>query len=788
MRLARRLLQFLLILSLAWPAAQAAAQTSLDQSTIDQLKQQLGKQNSTTISNQQQPAATPSISTPTITNGTDASGLQAPEQGQFTPPTPGTATAQPSAPEKNEFQDFIYNSTGKQLPLFGYNLFEGAPSTFAPVQNVPVTPDYVIGPGDELLIRAWGQIDIDYRAVVDRNGMINIPRVGSIAVAGIAYKDITGFVKTAVSRNFRNFDLLVTMGQLRSIQVFVVGYAKRPGAYTVSSLSTLVNAVFAAGGPSTSGSMRDIQLKRDGKLVTDLDLYDLLLSGDKSKDAKLLPGDVIYFPPIGPLAAVTGSVNNPAIFELKGPTTLGTLMGYAGGLTPTAQAKQVTIESIDKRQGRTVDQLDYDAATARRPVKDGDLVSVLAILPKFDNAVTLRGNVATPLRYPWHPGMRIRDLIPNKDALITPEYYRRQNEAVRTDLTPSGKPKTSQPGQSTKEERASSTVTQSSLTSDVRNLADVINWDYAVIERLNRHDLSTTLIPFNLGKAILENDPTQNLPLEPGDIVTVFSKTDIRAPAERRPVVVSLEGEFAHAGVYQAKKGETLRELVMRVGGLTKDAYLYGASFTRESTRRQQDVRLKQAVAELQQDLAAASAKRVSESTTASEAGAAEQQAQAQKQLLARLQTLKPTGRIVLELPPHATAADLPEMALEDGDKLYVPSRPSMVSVFGTVFNQASFVYSPDKTVSDYLAQAGGPRKEADTGSIYVIKADGSVVSNRNSGFFSGSLASANLMPGDSIVVPEDFDRGSFRRSLKDWTQIIYQLGLGAAAIHVLNK
>ena len=562
------------------------------------------------------------------------------------------------------------------------------------------------------------------------------------------------------------------MGQLRSIQVFVVGYAKRPGAYTVSSLSTLVNAIFAAGGPSTAGSMRNIQLKRDGKVVTDVDLYDLLLAGDKSRDAKLLPGDVIYIAPIGPLAAVTGSVNNPAIFELKGPTTLGTLMGYAGGLATTAQSKQVTVERIDKRQGRVVDQLDYSAASAQRPVEDGDLVSVLAILPKFDNAVTLRGNVATPLRYPWHSGMRIRDLIPDKDALITPEYYRRQNRAVRTET----------------EARTSTTVTQNKLTADVRNLGDEINWDYAVIERQNRQDLSTTLIPFNLGKAILENDPSQNLPLMPGDVVTVFSKTDIRAPAERRAVVVSLEGEFAHAGVYQAMKGETLRQLVVRVGGLTKDAYLYGASFTRESTRKQQEERLKQTVAELQQDLAAATAKRTSESTTAQEAGAAEQQAQAQKALLARLQTLKPDGRIVLELPPNPKAADLPEMTLEDGDRLFVPHRPSMVSVFGTVFNQASFVYSPDKTVSDYLAQAGGPRKEADTDSIYVIKADGSVVSNRNSSLLSSSLASASLMPGDSIVVPEDFDRGSFRRSLKDWSQIIYQLGLGAAAIHVLNK
>ena len=179
--------------------------------------------------------------------------------------------------------------------------------------------NYIIGPGDELQIRAWGQIDVDYRAVVDRNGMINIPRVGSISVTGVKYQDLTDHVKSALSRNFRNFEVLVTLGQLRAVQVFVVGYARRPGSYTVSSLSTLVNAIFAAGGPSLSGSMRSVQLKRNNQTVTELDLYDLLLSGDKSKDAALTPGDVIYFPAIGPLAAVSGSVNHPAIFELRSP-------------------------------------------------------------------------------------------------------------------------------------------------------------------------------------------------------------------------------------------------------------------------------------------------------------------------------------------------------------------------------------------------------------------------------------------------------------------------------------
>ena len=186
------------------------------------------------------------------------------------------------------------SSLNRKLPIYGYSLFDHVPTTFAPLDRVPVTADYVIGPGDELLIRAWGQIDLDARVVVDRSGRIYLPRVGSLSVAGLKYEQLPDFLKSAVGKIFRNFDLDVNLGQLRSIQVFLVGQARRPGAYTVSSLSTLVNALFASGGPSMSGSMRHIQLKRDNQLVAEFDLYDLLLDGDKSKDARLLPGDVIY--------------------------------------------------------------------------------------------------------------------------------------------------------------------------------------------------------------------------------------------------------------------------------------------------------------------------------------------------------------------------------------------------------------------------------------------------------------------------------------------------------------
>src|SRR6266850_2447537 len=663
------------------------------------------------------PTTTP-VQTPTIINQPQPPAAPAPTRPASRAEEPARS-AEAQAIDRNDFQEFIAQSSGQTLPLYGYNLFQGTPSTFAPVEKVPV--------------------------------------------AGVPYKDITRHIRTAVARNFRNFELMVTMGQLRSIQIFVVGQARRPGAYTVSSLSTLINAIFAVGGPSTRGSMRNIQLKRGNSVVAELDLYDLVALGDKSRDVQLLPGDVIYFAPIGSLVALAGSVNNPAIFELKRPATVGQLIELAGGLTTTAQTRRASIERIDERQTRTVDQFSLDYDGLRRPLKDGDLVSVYSISPRFENAVTLRGKVAAPLRYPYKPGMRVRDLIPEREALITADYYARKNLSV-----------------------LSNQVVQGKLAYDVRRLADEINWDYAVIERLERNELTTTLIPFNLGKALLEDD-ANNLPLVPGDIVTIFSKTDVGAPVGRRPVVVSLEGEFNAAGVYQARPKETLRQLIGRVGGVTPKAYVFGTEFTRESTRREQEERLKAAVDQLEQELQRASITRARNVVSAEDAASLKQEAEAQRSLVLRLRTLKPTGRLVFNVAEKAAIADLPDIELEDGDRIMLPQSPSQVSVFGTVFNESSFVYDPGHNVGDYLKLAGGPRKQADRSSIYLLRANGSVVSARQAGWFSTSINSEKIMPGDAIVVPEDFERVTWLRALKDWTQVFYQFGLGAAAIKVLS-
>ncbi|HET8547351.1 MAG TPA: SLBB domain-containing protein, partial [Bryobacteraceae bacterium] len=360
------------------------------------------------------------------------------------------------------------------LPIFGSELFREVPSTFAPLDRVAVTGDYAIGPGDELLLRVWGQVSLNTPVAVDRAGAIYIPQVGQVNVAGIQFRQLPDYLRSELGRVFRNFDLSVSMGQLRSVQVLVVGHARRPGTYTVSALSTLVNAVFASGGPSAKGSMRRIQLRRGPELVTELDLYDLLLRGDKSRDARLLNGDVVYMPPAGPQVAVAGSVRNRAIYEIRGEASAEEVLQLAGGLAVTADATRATLERVRDHVAREVLEFALDSAGLRTQVQDGDIIRIRTILPRFQDTVTLRGNVANPGRFRWRPGMRLRDIIPDKEALVTREYWKQRNELV------------SAVGDSFQPLRPDEKSTpQNRLESEVPE----INWSYAVIERQNPRDL-----------------------------------------------------------------------------------------------------------------------------------------------------------------------------------------------------------------------------------------------------------------------------------------------------------
>jgi polysaccharide biosynthesis/export protein len=696
-----------------------------------------------------------------------------------------------------EFQEFVATSVGRKLPLYGHNLFDHVPTTFAPLDRVPVTDDYVIGPGDEILVRAWGQIDLNAKLVVDREGEVFLPKVGQISVAGLKYQQLSDSFRTAIGRVFRNFDLTVSLGELRSIQVFVVGQARRPGTYTVSSLCTLVNALFASGGPSNSGSMRHIQLKRENRVLVEFDFYDLLLRGDKSKDARLLPGDVIYIPPAGSSIALAGSVNVPGIYELRdgpsGGTSLESAVEMAGGLTSVADGGKAVIERIDHHESRSVEEFPLDADGLQRTLKDGDVVRIFPLSPRFLNAVTLRGNVAHPGRIEWHDGMRLRDVIPNQESLITREYWRTANAAGNgRESSHALDWKTSdirrEPRVATATDAPTTNApTTAKLREEIAHDAPEINWDYAVIQRLNPDDLTTRLIPFNLGRLLLERDEASNLPLEPGDIITIFSQNDLAVPLAKRSKFVRLEGEFHAAGIYRAEPGETIRHLVARAGGFTPNAYLYGAEFTRESVRLGQQKGLDALIENLEENIT----RNALAPAGVNPDEAADQRArlEAQRQMVDKLREVTASGRVVLDLKPDSNSvADLPEIAVEDGDRFVVPYRPSTIEVLGAVYNKNSFLYQPTGRLDDYLKRAGGPIREADTARMFVIRADGSILSRQSvKGFWDGGFASLRLMPGDAVVVPERLSHGAFLRGLRDWSQVFSQFALGAAAVRVIQ-
>ena len=562
----------------------------------------------------------------------------------------------PSAP--TDFQLLVRGSLGTLLPVYGDSLFRQVPSTFAPLREVNVTPDYVLGPGDQLLIRIWGQVNFNAQLTVDRTGSIYLPQVGEIHVSGLPYAQVRQHIHDALGHIYKSFDLSVEMGQLRSIQVFVVGQARRPGTYTLSSLSTLVTALFATGGPSVQGSLRDIQLRRNGQTISHFDLYDLLIFGDMSKDAQLLPGDVIYIPPVGPQIAISGDVHNPAIYELKGKPTVEESLRFAGGLSATASLLRASLERLDGQRNRTVLDISLQGAGLATPVQQADILRVLPMSPQFQNTVTLRGNVAETGRFSWHPGMKLSDIIPDSQALITRDYWERRNQlgvpgpefkpeyannpdyysrdlngyqtgSAQYDVNGvpiyngQSAPNVSQ-GQQANGSRTGTTFGQNSsqnpnqaagqnndpncipdgssisqqnqygqtpgssvqgtnsqngqpcTSPGSRSLADEtqasagnlprpaltvalpvpeIDWSYAVIERMNPQTLTTSLVPFNPGKLVLDHDSAANLALEPGDVVTIFSQADIKVPQAQRTKFVRLEGEFKQAGIYSCPPG-----------------------------------------------------------------------------------------------------------------------------------------------------------------------------------------------------------------------------------------
>lgn len=411
-----------------------------------------------------------------------------------------------------------YQDISTMLRPFGYEFFsEYDEKALMPRKDIPVSSDYVVGPGDEVRIMLWGRVNAQYNLVVDRDGNITIPQIGPLQVSGMRFDELKGML-AGQAEQIVGANINVTMGSLKSIQVFVLGEVRRPGSYVLDSFSTITNALLAAGGPTEIGSLRSIRLKRKNRTASEMDFYDFLLKGDKSQDSPLQSGDVVFISNSGPLVGIAGNVRRPAIYELKEDNDLLSLFNMSGGLIPSAYTQQIQVERIQKNERQVIIDFDDRHLTKSRDFKlqDGDLVKVFPIVDKDVNAVYLAGNVKRPGKYEYKPGMTVRDLISDTSALLKDTYF-----------------------------------------------------DYALIKRLISPGLETQLIPFHPGRLLLQRDNSNNIALEPQDSVYVFSTWLFRD----KPTV-TIEGEVRNKGVYNLLGNYNVKDAIMDAGGLTKDAGL----------------------------------------------------------------------------------------------------------------------------------------------------------------------------------------------------------------------
>lgn len=694
-------------------------------------------------------------------------------------PKPTSSDRQEGPSELTEFQRFVASTAGVLLPRYGTELFRTRPDRFASNDHAAAPENLVLSADDELRIHTWGQVNIAADVRVSREGEIFLPKVGPVHVAGLTFAAAKQQIIDSISRVYRNFECTVDLGEIHTIQIYLTGHAAHPGQYSVSGLTSLVDAIFLSGGPSSSGSLRHLELKRDGMLITDLDLYVLLNKGDKSGDAVLHSGDVLYIPPAGGEVALLGSVKTEAIYELRGGESIAELLTISGGATSLAQNSQIAIERINATGSRLAFHIALDQQGLSTPLINGDILRLDPIPSKYSEMVTLRGSVASPGHYRWHKGMHLSELMPEREALETRNYWWH-----RTQL---GLPAPEFLGdiQNLQAQSKVPAVSQQKPAEVTLQLPLAqTNWSYAVIERLDATTMRTYLMPFDPGRLVLQHESTQDLELEPGDVITFFTQDDIALPAAQKTRYVRLEGEFQHAGIYSVAPGESLRSLVARAGGLTTDAYLYGSEFTRRSTRDLEQQRLDEYTNRLEQQM-----QRSVFGTVAQPSAQTAEAAVLNRDMLDRLHRLKASGRIVLDLHAQSSGVDaLPDLALEDGDRLVVPARPSTVQVIGAVMNPNAFLYQQHERAEDYLRAAGGPTREADKSRIFILRADGSVTRSESAqSIFASRFNTQHMNPGDTIVVPEKLWRPSVMNQIMPWVQLMSEFSLSAAVVNALK-
>lgn len=722
------------------------------------------------------------------------------------------------------------------LKQFGYELFAGTPNTFAPVTNVPVSPDYLLGPGDMLQVMFYGKTNTSFSLEINRDGTVNFPELGPVGLAGLSFQEAKDMLQTRIAAQMIGVQASISMGQLRSMQIFVLGEAFKPGAYTVSSLSTITHALFVSGGVSNIASLRNIQLRRAGKVIASLDLYDLLIRGDTSNDLRLQSSDVIFVPTVGDLVSVDGQVLRPAIYELKGGESVQDLIVLAGGLGPKAYPSSARIERIDGKGFLTMLDLDLTQNVARKTsLKAGDGLYIDAIKDRLDDIVSLAGHVYYPGSFAWRDGMRLSDLIsslaqfpPGLDldyAILSRENpvtgdlsaikfsplsvvqsikgkddlaLKSRDQIILFSINGSRyeqleplmeklkvQAKYNEPQQIVDINGTVRFPGAYPLTAGM-GVKDLITAGGGLTEaaysgtfEVSRRDLSdpemarVEILVRNLSD-LLRSDSNQFL-LQPKDVVTIKI-----VPEYQETDTVVLSGEVIFPGEYKIARGEMLSSVIARAGGFTDHAFVDGAVFSR--------LELREAEAEALADLRRrVSLQLASERLTDlnSDVTIDDQSTAIQQEALAQLSSAEAIGRLVIPLA-SILKGTVNDVILKEGDRLTIPSFRQEVTVIGEVQRPTSHLFDKSLRIKDYLEASGGFTDNADAGKVYIIRASGEVVMPYRKGLLKFLSMSQKIETGDAIVVPIDTDKSEIQgiSLLAEVSKIIYELALGAAAIN----
>ncbi|WP_293752384.1 SLBB domain-containing protein, partial [uncultured Paraglaciecola sp.] len=717
------------------------------------------------------------------------------------------------------------------LMPFGYDLFSGNPTTFTPINDIPVSSDYVLGPGDSLKVNLFGKDSQSYELVIDQEGATYLPDLGPLHLAGQTFSEAKQNISNTINQKMIGVKASVSMGQLRSIRVFVLGEAYLPGSYVVSSLSTMTNALVLSGGVSENGSLREIQLKRKGKLIQTLDVYDLLLKGDTSNDAQLRSGDVVFIPSIGSTVGIKGEVRRAARYELTGDETAESLMHYAGGLLSSAYPQLATLQRIDQNNQRTLLNLNLKQSTdLQTNLKNGDVISIPKVAEKVENIIKLSGHILREESLTWQQGLRLSNVMsevqrlkPNPDLNygLIKRYHQpdqklevvpfslenalnqqgskrdillqNQDEILFFGLYDSSRQK--EIAKLIELLKSQSTIVAPSkeitVSGDVRfpgvyplskgmNVSNLISAAGGLTEKAFQLRAELSRTEFNQQQERKQYRVDLNLTNTDSLMFTLKSRDVLQIktiPEWAESEQVTLSGEVKFPGVYPIYKNDTLAILLERAGGLTEYAYAPGSMFTRVDLKKQQAKQLKEMQERLAEDIAKAelvSVNQGSETKEASDVGVAQK-------ILSQLKGTKATGRLVIDLEKVLAKESDYSIPLQKGDALYIPSKKNSVTIVGEVQLPISQIYEAQLSYWDYIERSGGTTDKADEGRVYIIKANGAVKMPESSTWFAST--EKQIAPGDTIVVPLDADKLDQIVLWRDMSQIFYQIALGAAAV-----